>query len=61
MGRQINAPLIYAETARNSAAWWGKFLFAGDNLIKVDDVDATWRRLHEFLEKDGKVTIVNHV
>lgn len=60
LGEAVGAPLVYAETARHSQAWWDKLLAAGEKLVKVDDVPTAAARLKEIITTQGKVTIAEN-
>jgi hypothetical protein len=40
-----------------SHAWWRKLLVAGDEFVKVDNVDDALARVERIVAKQGKITI----
>ena len=40
-----------------SQGWWRKLLVAGDELVKVDNVDDALARVERIVAKQGKITI----
>lgn len=57
IGAICGAPLVYAETARHSVAWWDKLLEAGERLIKVATVPAAAARLIKIIAIQGEIII----